>query len=211
MALLAAAGLATPAGAQSPDVQQRAFERAITLWVGVAGFGERLSSLVAEARYKGSVVAGAQLDLPLTRRVGLLAAGSVAPFSGQRTQSAISSQTEGNALVYRADAGLGWRFKPAVPVFFFGGGGVVGASKPAYPGFGGSTLEPEAAVAVGYDRAGSGRWNFRAVYASYFVFPSAPSANDWTGGGTAPEARPKSVSYDWTFQLGARRSFGRSR
>jgi len=208
LALLVLTTLASPPSvlAQFPD-DRRAFEPAITPWLGLASYGVRLSSGGGKASYSGSVTAGARAEMPLTRRVGLMASASISPLAEQKFESVITSQFVNRAPVYRADVGFGWRFKPRAPVFFYGGGGIVGATKTAYPDYDESALDPNVAFAIGFDRARTGRLSFRAVYASYLVFPSAPSPSSATGN-TALDVQAKSAVYDWTLELGGRYALG---
>jgi hypothetical protein len=199
LASAAVAALAARAGAQFGDAG-RAFESAVTPWIGPMSFGNRLQFNFIEARYRSSIAAGARAELPLTRRLGAMANVGVAPFSRQQTEDPNSRQVfRANTIVYRADAGLSWRFKPRAPIFFYAGGGVTGASRYAMPAddLAGSVIEPQAAFALGYDAGQRGRWNFRVVYAGYVVFPTS----------TASEIKAKGAAYDWAVQLGARYSF----
>lgn len=194
----AALALAVPAKAQLSGPRS-AFVPAISPSVGPMIFGHRLAQATNEAGYRSSIALAVRAEHPLSRRTGLMAHASVAPFSAQVTESDGANRAIwSKAIVYRVDAGLSWRFKPAAPVFFYGGGGLVGATRYGWPNaeqLSGSVLEPQAALAVGYDAGSRGRWNFRATYAGYFVFPS-------TVEGSGVEA--KTLAYDWSLQLGAR-------
>lgn len=201
---LAAALPAGPARAQF-GTARRAFEWAVTPWIGASGFGTRYTTPGFGTRYSSSLAGGLRGDLPLTRRLGILANVEVAPFARQKTSDESGSAVlTARTYLWRGDVGIGWRFKPVAPVFFYAGGGVVGASRPSYPGFIGSVLDPQAAVGVGLDRPSTGRVNFRAAYTAYFVFPRDLTATDWAGSAPAPHPSAKSGAYDWALQFGLR-------
>jgi hypothetical protein len=198
---LAAAPLGAPLGAQL-DRPRVAFEPALTPWIGVRNFGTRVvDPIVGSYKLKGSLALGLRGDRPLTRRTGLLVDLSVAPLSGQEGAIRGGSTTfDADIIVLAADIGIGGRLKPAAPVFFYVGGGVLRASKYAIPRTPGAPVEPQGSFAVGYDGAQHGRWNFRAVYGGHFVRPADPGTADASG---------KSLAYDWDLQLGARYAFRR--
>ena len=174
------------------------FEPALTTWLGPMLFGHRLKQGGSEAGYRSSIALGARGEYPLSRRTGLMVNVALAPFSRQQTETAETDRAIwGKAVVYRADAGVSFRFKPTAPVFFYAGGGVVGATKYAWPveaDISGTPIDPQAAFAVGYDGARRGRWNFRATYAGFVVFPTASGS----------QVEAKATAYDWSVQLGAR-------
>ena len=177
----------------------RAFELSITPWIGISGFGTRFISSTQSARYKSSLSGGARADMPLTRRLGILANVAISPFAQLHVESPFGSGLEEKATVYRGDVGIGWRFKPQAPIFFYLGGGAVGASRAAFPGVSKSVLDPCAAFSLGYDGRRESPLNVRAVFSNYIVLPSDNSD-------TPVGVRPKSAAYDWSLQLGARYS-----
>jgi hypothetical protein len=182
---------------------RRAFEPALTPWLGAMLFGNRLEQAGTEARYRSSVAVGVRVEYPLTRRLGVMVNAGLAPFSNQQTETGESDRAlYADAVVYRADAGVSWRFKPAAPVFFYVGGGVVGANRYAIQTLDGAVTDPQGALGVGYDGTRRGRWNFRAVYVGYFVFPTSVTARATSG----PQVVAKGLAYDWTIQLGGRYS-----
>ncbi|MFN2399863.1 MAG: hypothetical protein ABR543_14680 [Gemmatimonadaceae bacterium] len=201
------AALAVSASAQVVE-SGRAFEPSVTPWVGLSSFGDRIRTQNSVSDYRSSPTVGLRAEFPLTRRIGLLGGASVAPFSKQSEENVATRAFFDDVVIYRADAGLGWKFKPAAPVFFYGGGGVFGATKYALRDTEGSPLDPMAAVGLGYDRASSGAWSFRLMYTSYFVFPSAPDPPP-DSPSIVPEA--KSLAHDWSLQFGGRYTFGRGR
>lgn len=204
---LLSAAIAASAGAQAVEAG-RAFEPSVTPWVGVSSFGDRIRTQNAVSAYRNSPTVGLRAEFPLTRRIGLLGGFSVAPLSKQAEENVATRAFFDDVVIYRAEAGLGWRFKPAAPVFFYGGGGLFGATKYALRDTEGSPLDPMAAVGLGYDRAASGPWSFRVMYTSYLVFPSAPDPPP-DSPSTVPEA--KSSAHDWSLQFGGRYTFGRGR
>jgi hypothetical protein len=209
LAALVAAG-AAPVAAQPLLTSQRAFEPAVSPWIGLGGFGHRYTNSVVEAGFYSSVSMGLGADLPVTRRIGLLLNTEFAPRSAQRTKSDAATTQYERVTQLRADLSLGWRFKPRAPIYFFAGGGIHHSSKAAYPGFDGATTHPEATFGLGFDKArkSGSPWNFRMVFANHLVFPKAPDAGSFSGGTVAPQLDVHSTAYDWTVQLGARRSFG---
>ena len=192
-----AAAVALPASARAQEYRpQVAFDRAISVTGGLGGYGERLSSSNADFGYKSSLMLGAGLDLPLTRRTGLLAFASVGPLSAQQTRAKVGSTIISSSLVaYSADVGFAARFKPSAPVFFFVGGGVSGATHYAAPLASGAPIEPEGAFAVGYDGVHRGPWGLRVLYAGHVVRPSAPADSSITA---------HRATYDWSLQVGGR-------
>ncbi len=177
----------------------RAFELSITPWIGISGFGTRFTSSTQSTRYKSSLSGGARADMPLTRRLGILANVGISPFAQLHVESPFGSGLEEKATVYRGDVGVGWRFKPQAPIFFYLGGGVVGASRAAFPGVSKSILDPTAAFSIGYDGRRESSFNVRAVFSNYLAFPSDNSD-------TPAGVRAESTAYDWSLQLGARYS-----
>ncbi|MGI8497354.1 MAG: hypothetical protein ACR2OG_07220 [Gemmatimonadaceae bacterium] len=203
-ALLALAS-AAPLSGQLLE-SRRAFEPAVSLWIGPTIFGPRVSVGGQDYSYSSSVSLGMRAERSITRRAGIMGDVSVAPLSKISQRSAISRSDSSRALVFRADAALGWRFKPRAPVFFFAGGGIVGASRRAGPA-GGSATDPEVTYGLGYDGSsgGAGGWNFRAGYQGHVVFPGKPPA------AAAESAQPvaRSSTHDFSIQLGARYTFSR--
>lgn len=207
--LLSALGVsAATAAAQIPRTAS-AFVPAISPWVGVTSFGARQALGTREASYRGSITVGVRGDLPLTRRVGLLANVAVSPFARQRTEDDVGADLHERVTVLRADAALGWRFIPRAPVFFFGGGGILAATKPAYPDFDDAVIEPRVLFGLGYDRQSSGPWNFRVAATGFFTSPAEPEPLSWVGGGGVPPVQTESTAFDWALELGARYSFRR--
>ncbi|MDQ6887607.1 MAG: outer membrane beta-barrel protein [Gemmatimonadota bacterium] len=205
---LSVATLLVLVGTSSASAQllesHRAFEPSASLWIGPTVFGPRVSVGGQDYSYSSSVSLGARAERSVTRRVGLLGDVSISPLSKISQRSSISRSDSSTAVVYRANAALGWRFKPSAPVFFFAGGGMVGANRRAGP-TGGSSTDPEVTYGLGYDGGTQNRWSFRAVYQGYVVFPSAPPA---TADGSA-RAVARSTTHDFSIQLGARYSFSR--
>jgi hypothetical protein len=133
-----------------------------------------------------------------------MASVALSPFSRQRTENPVVTELHERVLIFRADAALAWRFIPRAPVFFFGGGGILAASKPAYPDFDESVMEPRALFGLGYDRPAAGRWNFRVAATGFITMPAEPDAANWSGGGAAPSVTAESTVFDWAVELGAR-------
>jgi hypothetical protein len=199
---------AAPAAAQIQRAAP-AFELSLGPWIGVTSFGTRQTGLGRDASYRGSFTAGVRGELPLTQRVGLLGNVSLSPFAKQRTETEFSTELHEQVTVFRADAALGFRFIPRAPVFFFAGGGVLAASKPAFPDFDESVIEPRGLFGLGYDRTTSGSWNFRVAATGFITKPAEPDATSWSGSNQAPALSIKSTTFDWVLEFGARYRFRR--
>jgi hypothetical protein len=200
---LAAVALGVPPAEAQAAGARRAFEPALTLSISAKQFGTRLEGAGAEYRYKNSPGLSVWTELPLTRRTGLLATVNVTPFSKQRVEGGPADNVAvyDRVVTYGGDVGLGARLKPAAPVFFFLGGGLVAASEYADPRDDGGVVEPQGTFAVGYDARPRGAWNLRAVYTGHLVMPAD---------GNLPDTPSASTAYDWSFQLGGRYTFGLS-
>jgi hypothetical protein len=206
--LLALLFCAASASAQIPRTAP-AFVPALSPWIGVTSFGSRQEFGSTDASYRGSLTVGVRGDLPLTRRLGLLGNVSVSPMAKQRTEDPFGTQLHEQVTVVRADAALGFRLIPRAPVFFFGGGGILAATRPAFPDFDDSVIEPRALFGVGYDRPSTGRWNFRIVATGFITMPADVEPLSWVGAGGVPDVRTKSTAFDWALELGGRYTFRR--
>ena len=162
-------------------------------------FGDRYADGNARYRYSSSLALGVGGDWPLTRRSGLLLDVTVAPLADQSQEIGSERFLGTRAFAWRTTLNLGWRFKPAAPVYFAAGGGVFGATKPAEPNTSGSVMEPEGTFTVGYDGKRLGNWNVRGAYVGHLVKASVPD-------GSASTATAESISYDWVLQVGLRYS-----
>lgn len=196
---------AAPIEGQS-RIPRRAFVPAVTPWLGVAGFGQRLTVPSARFRYGTSAMIGVTGDMPLSRRTALLGTVGVAP-SRQRGEFVGDARTSGDVVqLFEAELGLAARLRPSVPVFFYAGGGVLRASRYAAPGVTGSAVEPRGTLAVGYDTQQSGRLSIRALAGAHFARPGAPAA-DSARLGNPPSSFPltvKSGAVDWSVRVGVR-------
>jgi hypothetical protein len=194
---------AVPAAAQ---IQRSApaFPAAVSPWIGVMGYGTRQSAGGFDASYRGSITVGLRAEVPLTQRVGVLGNASISPFAKQRLEGPASTELRGDVSIARADLALGWRFIPRAPVFFYGGGGLIRASRPAWPDFDESVIEPRALVGLGYDKPAAGRWNFRVTGTAFFAKPADVDPLAWSGSGPVPPVRAKATAFDWAIELGAR-------
>jgi hypothetical protein len=186
-----------------------AFVPALSPWIGVTSFGARQAFASRDASYRGSLTVGVRGDLPLTRRLGLLGNVSLSPLAKQRTEDPFGTQLHEGVTIVRADAALGWRFIPRAPVFFFGGGGILAATKPAFPQFDESVVEPRGLFGLGYDRASAGRLNFRVVATGFITAPADPDPGSYVGSGEVPVLVIKSTTFDWALEVGARYTFSR--
>lgn len=193
-AVLALALGAAPSGAQDPRTR-RAFEPAVAVTATATGFGTRFTGPDGDASYKNSVGLGLWGQLPLTRRTGLLAVATLSPLTAQRAEVAGGVALYDDVISASADVGLGARLKPAVPVFFFVGGGLHAATHSAAIGVGERALEPQGAFAIGYDAVTRGRWGMRVAFVGHVVKPDDPGL---------PDVTPKSTAFDWTFHIGGR-------
>lgn len=128
----------------------------------------------------------------------------LSPLSRQKTETSVVTELRERVLIVWADAALAWRFIPRAPVFFFGGGGILAANKPAYPEFDESVMEPRALFGLGYDRPAAGRWNFRVAATGFITMPAEPDAANWSGVTEPPPITAESTVFDWAVELGAR-------
>ena len=186
-----------------------AFEPSISPWFGVTSFGTRQTNGDFDASYRGSITIGMRGEIPLTQRVGLLGNVAISPAAKQRFEGPVATELRDNVTILRADLALGWRFIPRAPVFFFGGGGILRATRPAYPDFNQSVTEPRGLFGFGYDRPASGRWNFRLTATGFVTKAAEPDPNTWQAAGTPPDVEVKSAAFDWTVEVGARYRFNR--
>ena len=197
--LLASALAVVPAAAQTPRVR-RAFEPAITPWVGVRNFGDRAESVSgARAGYGGSFTVGASFEAPFTRRTGFVADLHLAPSAGQRLDDEQGISTYENAVGVSFSAALAARLRPQAPVFFFAGPGVILMTKKPIADAEGSSIEPMADVGFGYDGGRVGQWNVRGIVHGYFLKPADPDSPAFAARGSA---------FDWAAGIGFRRVFG---
>ena len=197
--LLASALAALPAAAQTPRAI-RAFEPAVTPWVGMRSFGDRARAVDrSTTKYGGSYAIGAMFEVPLSRRTAFTADLHVAPSAGQRLNAPTGVVSYDDALATSLTAGLAARFRPQAPVFFFAGGGILSVSKKSVADAEGSVIEPVGDFGFGYDGARVGAWNIRGVFRGYVVKPADPDSPGFEATGGA---------FDWAVGIGARRSFG---
>lgn len=196
---VAAALIGAPLAAQT-RAPVLAFPRSAGPAIGIASFSARSTSSGASFSYKGSVLVSAKLDMPMTRRTGLLLSAGIAPLSQQRGQGASSTVLSQKLMVGILDAAAGFRFKPSAPVFFAGGGGLTFATRPPVPEATGSVMEPHVLFAVGYDAGSGDAWNIRTVLNNRFVI---------VGDDGMPETVDESLAYDWSFDLVFRYRFPR--
>lgn len=185
-----------------------AFQAAVSPWFGITSFATRHSSYELQAKYRASLTFGVRGELPLTRRVGVLGSLAVSPLSKQRVENPVTKSLHDGVIIIRADVALGWRFVPRAPVFFFGGGGIMRASLPAYPGFDQSVTEPRGVFGLGYDHPSSGRWRFRVTAAAYGSRPEDPDPAAWAEPGPIHAVETKSMVFDWGLEIGGRYRIG---
>ena len=199
--LLASALAALPAAAQTPRVR-RAFEPALTPWVGARNFGDRAKSITdARAGYGGSFTVGASYEAPFTRRTGFLVDLHVAPAADRRLEDETGVISYDKAIGISMSALLAARLRPQAPVFFFAGGGALAMTKKPVADADGSTLEPMLDLGFGYDGGKVGGWNVRGIFHGYFLKPADPES---------PGFAARRNSFDWSAGIGFRRTFGRT-
>lgn len=186
-----------------------AFEAAISPWFGITSFGTRQTLASTEASYRSSVTVGLRGEVPLMQRVGLLGNVAISPLAKQRLENPVTTELRDRVTILRADLALGWRFIPRAPVFFFAGGGVMRASRPAFPDFDESVVEPRALFGLGYDKPAAGRWNFRVTATGFLAQPADTDPGAWSAGGAVPPVESESSAFDWAVELGARYRFRR--
>jgi hypothetical protein len=178
----------------------------LSLGVGFMTFGTRLERPDASFEYANSVAFDLRFEKSLTRRIGVMAAGFAAPFSGQRATIGDVGVFD-DVSVFGGELALSFRFKPAAPIYFFGGGIFKHFSDYSDPReTGGANNEPGGVLGVGYDRRSSGRVNFRVQLAVHLMKPA--DGKQWQGeqGVIDSPNTAKSLTQDWTFGIALRRS-----
>jgi hypothetical protein len=193
---------ATALPAQRPVPQRRGFEPSVTLMLDRRYFGGRLESHgTGTATYDAPFGFGVLGQWPLSRRSGVEVELVYHPDTRQRIREDFEERLSGSSIKHIAvRAALDWRLKPFVPVYFFGGGGVAQATRPAGQGLRGTMTEPELSFGFGVDPRSHERIGFRFRYAGFIVFPAAPDA---------PGVTARGPTYDWTWQAGLRVPFNR--
>lgn len=170
-----------------------AFAPGVTPWVGLIVYGARVTGNNASFTYSTSAALGVRADWPLTRRVGVMASLGVAPFSKQKVEGGDAAMLLGSVLLVSGDVGLAARLKPAVPVFFFAGGGG------SYASHGTTTSDasfaPHGTIAVGYDAGRRDRPGPRLMWVGRFVIPPDPGVAGYSS---------KSMTFDWGIEIGVR-------
>jgi hypothetical protein len=206
LTLVLATLVAAPAaqGQFTPRVHS-AFDRSFSALLGLNSYGTRFTSANATVKYKPSISVTVGGETPLTRRIGVLAFGSIAPLSKReiRYSGTSTSQVDLNIILLSADALLGWRFKPGAPVFFAAGGGFTFATKSLVDTSGSGGIEPQGTIGIGYDGAGRERaqgGNLRVLFLEHFVSPPTP---------TAVGVNAKALALDWSLSIGFRYVPGR--
>jgi hypothetical protein len=97
------------------------------------------------------------------------------------------------------EAALSFRFKPAAPIYFYGGAAFMHFSSyadPEEPEAG--VNEPGAAFGVGYD-LGAGKYNFRLQLGLHVMKPADSES-------PASPNTAKSLTQDWSFSVALRRA-----
>ena len=119
------------AGQDTPARPERyrpttAFPAAVGLLLASGSYGARAEKPFttggpATYNLSGGLAIGAKLQAPITRRLGVLAAGSITRRNrqGERGGDPFSA-TEDKVTFNRFEAGIGFRFRPHAPVFFAG-------------------------------------------------------------------------------------------
>lgn len=189
LALLAAA---SRAHAQMERVTT-AFAPSFTPWIGLAVHGTRVTGAGASFSYSNSAAAGVRADRPLTRRVGMMASVGIAPFGKQKAAGGDQTILGSSVFVISGDVGLAARLKPAVPVFFFVGGGASLASRGTFSDA--ASFAPQGTVAIGYDAGRRDRASARVTWVGHLVFPPDPGVAGYTS---------KSAVFEWAIEIGMR-------
>lgn len=207
-ALLLAAGAVTVgaarAGAQSSLASSRAFQPAITPFIGVSGFGVRtrgdfVDGADAEFDYNNGIALGVQVDRPLTRRTAFVGTLSVTPLSRVNAEFSTGISELERTLVAGVDLGFAGRLKPAAPLFAYLGGGGVFATRRAAGEMDGSSFEPRASAGLGLDLLRRERAGVRIMWIAHLVFPGTPDESRWVA---------ESSTLDHTLILGGRWTVG---
>lgn len=203
-ALSLGAGLAaTPAraDAQGPRIVRRAFEPAVTLLFGAAGFGERTVDLADDARFEfaNSIAVGVQLDQPLSRRTALLGTVMLAPLTRVDAERGIEVRELDRTLAVGLDVGIAARLKPVAPLFVYAGGGGLLTTKRAAAETDGTGFDPRVTGGIGFDVMRLERTGFRFMYLAHVTFPGTPDDARWEA---------KSSTFDQTIVIGGRYTLG---
>lgn len=188
---------ATGALAQRPSAPRRGFEPSVTLSVERRYFGGRLVMHEnATATYEAPLGIDGLIQWPISRRLAADVEVAYHPGARQRTTEGVDVRISGASLKHTAvRAVLDWRFKPFVPVYLFGGGGVAYATRFAGQGLVGGAREPELVLGFGIDPRTHERAGLRVRYLGVVAFPAAPDA---------PNVTARGPTYDWMWQVGAR-------
>jgi hypothetical protein len=199
--LLLLAAAAVPAGAQRARILRRAFEPAVTTFLGATGHGDRTEDLLDGAMldYNNGLALGVQLDRPLTRRTALLGTVSLTPLSRVMfTGNGFTGKLD-RAQLFGADAGVAARLKPSAPLFAYVGGGAMMATKRAARDTEGFSVEPRASAGLGLDVARLDKAGVRVMYIAHYVVPGTPDETRWSA---------RSSAFDWTAFIGGRYTLG---
>lgn len=192
---------AAPAGAQR--VFSRAFEPAVTPFVGISDYGYRATTGSARAEYNNSLNIGIQGERPLSRRTALMGTLIVAPLT--RVQARVGQDDlfeYDRALSVGGDVGIAARLKPAAPAFGYLGAGFHAATRGMDPeGDDGMVFEPRGTFGAGLDLARRARTGVRILWLGHYTVPAAPQDAEQL-------LRKKAGTFDWTLLLGFRHTLG---
>lgn len=189
--------VASDAIAQRPTVPSRGFEPTVTLGLESRHFGGRQEVRQSStATYDAPLGFSGLLQWPLTRRSAAEVEVAIHPATRQRTEAGYDVRLSDETLTHEAvRVALDWRFKPFVPVYFFGGGGVARVARSATEGSVDPATEPELLFGAGIDLRTHDRTGLRLRYIGLVSFPADPGV---------PFVAALGPTYDYAWQVGVR-------
>lgn len=182
-------------------------------------YGTRLTGPNAKYKYAGSMEFELRGERAISRRFGVMLAGMFAPNSAQKTEQGFTGIYE-SVRAFGGEAALSFRFKPIAPIYFYGGAAymrfsrfadVLDAVKAAN--------EFGTAFGIGIDQRVTERYNLRFQVAWNMMHPDDPPAFRESPPEVTTTPRPgvmyptpnsaKSITRDFRFSMGVRRTFQR--
>lgn len=184
-----------------------AFPVAVGVMLASGRYGDRAQRAFPQGgpetyRMSGGLAAGVKLQAPLTRRLGVLATGSVTRRSRRSEQGGYPFTSADRVTLARIETGIAFRFRPHAPVFF-AGSFVYDLIRPGPVKLQDvNVAEMGGGFGIGYDFGRSARMPVfgRIELWNYWVKPSAT--------GLAPDYEAKSLTHDLAIALSANYRIG---